>query len=221
MKTSRLFLGSFALALAASTVHAGTNGFVVPAFRGSPNSESGYWETFTTPVGAPGNPARAGATTDAVLEQSNASAFLTGSGNIYNLDGTSAFTLTDSTPFTLGSVVLQTRTLGTELDYANVSLSYTDGTGLHTLSPLARIELDRGTQPGLGETVSSLWQWDLTGLNVNSYSLNFAASGPSTSFDSMTLDTWNQFAPVPEPSTWAIGALGAAVLWFHSRRRAR
>lgn len=36
------------LILCASAVlaHAGTNGFIVPSFRGSPNSQAGYWETF-------------------------------------------------------------------------------------------------------------------------------------------------------------------------------
>jgi len=40
-------------------------------------------------------------------------AFFTGSGNIYNLS-TSSFTLTNTAPFALGTVVLQTRTIGSE-----------------------------------------------------------------------------------------------------------
>jgi hypothetical protein len=193
-------IAGFSMSLA-NSARAGTNGFVVPSFRGSANSEAGYWETFTVAVGAPGNlPDRAGATTDAVLAQSQTNAFLTGSGNIYNLDGVSAFTVSDTTPFTLGTVVLQTRTLGTELDYGSASLQYTDGIGTHSLAPLARYELNRGSQPGLGATVSSLWQWDLSGLNLTNYSLSFRAAGSSTSFDSMTLDTSAQFAPVlPQP----------------------
>ncbi|MCI0747035.1 MAG: hypothetical protein L0Y58_16650 [Verrucomicrobia subdivision 3 bacterium] len=195
-----ILMVGFALCLARSA-HAGTNGFVVPFFRGSANSEAGYWETFTAPVGSPGNlPDRAGATTDAVLSQSQTNAFLTGSGNIYNLEGVSAFTVSDATPFMVGTVVLQTRTLGTELDYGSMSLQYSDGAGTRSLAPLARYELNRGSQPGLGATVSSLWQWDLSGLGVTNYWLSFRAAGPSTSFDSMTLDTSAQFAPVlPQP----------------------
>lgn len=187
-------LGVVAVTLTASPANlfAATNGFVVPTFRGSANSESGYWEILTDPYGAPGNlPDQPGATTDAVLTQSNTNAFLTGSGNIYNLSA-SAFTLADATPFTLGTVVLQTRTVGSELDYNFVFLVYSNDSGAQTLAPLFRYELNRAA--GQGYTVSSLWQWDLTGLGVSNYSIAFNAAGPSLSFDSMTLDTASQFS---------------------------
>ncbi len=176
--------------LATLPLRAGTNGFIVPPFRGSAKSQAGYWETFSTAVGAPGNlPDKPGATTGALLTQTSPTAFLTGSGNIYNLNGTSAFTLSNATPFTLGTVVLQTRTLGTELDYNSMTLSFTNEFGTHTLAPLPRVELNRGNQPGLGATVSSLWQWNLTGSNISTFVIAFHAAGPSTSFDSLTLDT--------------------------------
>lgn len=202
MKMSFVLGGALLLSSVFTTFRAcaGTNGFFVPSFRGWPNSEVGYWETFAVAVGGPGNRAdRAGATSDAVLTQSDTNAFLTGSGNIYNLSGVSAFTLTDSTPFTLGTVVLQMRTLGSELDYGSMWLTYSDESGRHAIAPLSRVELNRGNQPGLGATVSSLWQWDLSGLDVSSYSISFRAAGVSLSFDSMTLDTWNQFVPLFTP----------------------
>jgi hypothetical protein len=201
MKVSQVVAGiALFLSVLSSPVLAGTNGFFVPFFRGSTNSEAGYWETFTVPVGASGNLAdRPGATTGAVLSQTDTNAFLTGSGNIYNLSGTSVFTLSDSTSFTVSTVVLQARTLGGELDYQSLLLSYTNGSGQQSLTPLRQVELNRGDQPGLGPTVSSLWQWDLTGLNVNTYTISFKAAGASLSFDSMTLDTWNQFAPLFTP----------------------
>jgi hypothetical protein len=188
------------LSMLDSPVFAGTNGFFVPFFRGATGSQAGYWETFTVPVGVPGNLAdRPGATTGAVLTQSDTNAFLTGSGNVYNLNGVSAFVLSDSTPFNLGTVVLQIRTLGSELDYGSVVLNYTNGSGPQSLLPLRRVELNRANQPGLGATVSSLWQWDLSGLNVTSYTISFRAVGVSLSFDSMTLDTTNQFIPLFTP----------------------
>jgi len=184
-----------AWAVGVTAAHAGTNGFVVPSFRGSAGSQAGYWETFTVPVGPPGNPAdRPGATTSAVLTQSNTNAFLTGSGNIYNLSGISSFALRDETPFTLGTVVLQTRTIGSELDYASVALLYTNGSGGHALAPLFRYELNRAASQGF--SVSSLWQWDLTGLGVSNYTIAFNAGGASLSFDSLTLDTASQFSKV-------------------------
>jgi hypothetical protein len=144
-------------------------------------------------VGAPGNlPDQPGATTSAVLTQTNANAFLTGSGNIYNLS-TSACVLANTTPFVLGTVVLQTRTIGSELDYGSVSLVYSNGSGAHPLAPLFRYELNRAA--GQGYSVSSLWQWDLSGLGVATYQVYFNAGGPSLSLDAITLDTAAQFQP--------------------------
>ena len=186
-------LAFLAFCCAAGSAWAGTNGFIVPLFRGSASSQAGYWETFTVPVGSPGNlPDQAGATTAAALTQTNANAFLTGSGNIYNLS-TSAFVLADAVPYALGTVVLQTRTIGSELDYASVSLVCSNGSGAQALSPLFRYELNRTA--GQGYSVSSLWQWDLRGLGVNSYKIYLNAAGPSLSFDAMTLDTAAQFGP--------------------------
>jgi hypothetical protein len=214
---------AIAVAFSATTLRAGTNNFVVPEFRGTANSEAGYWESFTVAFGAPGNLAdKAGATTGAVLTQNGSTAsFITGSGNIYDFsEGIQAFQLTDATPFTLGTVVLQTRTLGSEVNYGSVTLTYTDAGGVHSLAPESHLELDRGTT--LGASVSSLFQWDLTGLTVNEYSIAFNGADPSVSFDAMTLDTWNQYAlVVPEPSTYALLGLGGVMLGWRTLRRRR
>ncbi len=219
---STYFTAAAAL-LSAATLHAGTNNFVVPELRDSANSEAGYWESFTVAYGVPGNLAdKAGSTTGAILTQTgSAASFITGTGNIYDFsDGIQAFQLTDATPFSLGTVVLQTRTLGSELDYSSVALTYSDGFGTHSLAPVSRLELDRGTT--LGASVSSLYQWDLTGLAVNEYSISFHGAGPSVSFDAMTLDTWNQYAlVVPEPSTYALLGLGGVMLGWRTLRRRR
>jgi hypothetical protein len=194
-KVSRQFrVAACALcATAAMPSFAGTNGFIVPIFRGSTDTRFGYWEIFASAHTAGNGPDQPGGTTSAVLTQSDTNAFVTGSGNIYNLNGASAFTVADSTPFSIGAVVLQARTVGSELDYNSVSLIYSNGTGTHTVAPLFRYELHRAASQGL--SVSSLWQWDLSGLNISSYSISFSAAGPSLSFDSMTLDTAAQFAP--------------------------
>ncbi|HXG46971.1 MAG TPA: hypothetical protein VNO52_05055 [Methylomirabilota bacterium] len=213
-----------AVGLGPGSVAASTNGFVVPEFRGAAGSEAGYWESFTVPVGAPGNaPDRPGATTGATLWQSDPAAFITGSGNLYNLTGVSQFTVQDATAAALGTVVLQIRTLGSELDYGSVALHYADGSGTHSLSPLFRLELDRGTV--LGASVSSLWQWDLRGLDVDDYSIGFQAAAPSLSLDAMTLDTWTSFVPVPEPSAPLLAGAGMALClgvgWMRRMRGSR
>jgi hypothetical protein len=207
-------LAALALVIPSSSLLAGTNGFVVPTFRGSPNSEFGYWEKFTVPFGAPGNlPDQSGATSGAVLTQLNTNAFLTGSGNIYNLS-TSSFALADSAAFTLGTVILQTRTIGTELDYASISLVYSNDSGEHVLPPPFHYELDRTA--GQGVNVSSLWQWDLTGLDVVNYTIVFHAAGESLSFDSLTLDVANQFAPAFPKQPFALRSAAANIArWMY------
>jgi len=113
-----------------TSLRAGTNGFIVPFFRGSPGAQSGYWEIFSVPSGEPGNmPDRPGSNMDAVLTQTDPGGFLTGSGNIYNPGGISAFTLVHATTTPLGTVVLQVRTLGSELDYGSVLLTLTINRG--------------------------------------------------------------------------------------------
>ena len=194
----------------------GTNGFVVPSFRGSANTEAGYWENFSVPFGPPGNSADVpGATTDALLIQSNTNALITGSGNLYNPSGVSAFTIVDSTVFTLGTVVLQVRTLGSEIDYNSVSLVYSNDSGTHSLAPLFRHELNRAGMPGQGYNVSSLWQWDLSGLNITNFSINIVAAGPSLSFDSLTLDNAAQFSPAFPEQPFRISAIASLARWMY------
>nr|WP_281721252.1 hypothetical protein [Nitrosomonas nitrosa] len=176
------------------SVLGGTNGFIVPPFRASPESHFAKWEVFTKAVGAPGNlPEMSVGAGQAVITQVETNAILTGSGNIYNMVGASEFLVENATPFDMGTVVLQTRTIGSELDYGSVLLTLTNDSGVHVLPPLRRVELDRGSQPGLGANVASLWQWDLSGKRATSYSIAFRAAGKSLSFDSLTLDTAKEF----------------------------
>ncbi len=221
MKLSPSKFALLGLLAAGTTASATTNEFFVPTWRGTANSESGYWENFSIANGAPGNLAdRPGATTGAVLTQDTPGAFLTGSMNIYNMAGNSSFTLADGIPFTLGTVLVQTYAQGAELDYSSMALNYTVGSDSFSLAPTLAGELSR-TESGLG-AVAYFWQWDLTPLAVTDYTLTFAASGLHSSFDALTLDTWNQFTVVPEPSAAALGALaGLALLARHrfSRRQ--
>lgn len=209
------------LTAAAFDVVAGTNGFVNPPFRGSSLTERGYWESFTAAVGGTGNVTdRPGSTTGAVLSQLDSGAFLTGSGNIYNLNGTNLFTLSDTTPFELGTVVLQARTIGGEVDYGSMLLTYSNGTMQETLAPLPRVELDRGSQPGVGATVSSVWQWNLTGLGITSYVITFRAAKNSSSFDAMTLDTAAEFRPLFSQPFAVTNTLPSIERWMYANNAA-
>ena len=188
-------------------VTASQDGFTTPSWRGTPGSEFHGWEMFTVADdnGVGNAPDQAGSAAGAFLVQHAADAFLTSSGNIYNPAGISSFTVRDTSAEPLGLVVFQARSLGSELDYSSVRLSYDAEAGTQFLSTL-RSENDRGIV--LGASVSSQWEWDLTGLGVSSYAISFTAGGTSLSFDSATLDT-RSTNTVPEPSTWALLTLAA------------
>ncbi len=214
MKRSGWVLKSYeilcAAGLAVLAAQAGTQGFIVPEFRGRAGSQTGTWEIFTQAAGAPGNVAdQPGVTTDAILTQLDAGAFLTGSGNIYNMEGTSRFEVTDTTAQPVGTVVLQVRTVGTELDYGTVRLVYTRAGETREVRPLFRQELSR-TQ-GQGFNVSSLWQWNLAGLGVETYVIRFEAAGHSLSLDSVSLDSAEQFSPAASIQPFVLGTVPASV----------
>lgn len=220
----RLVLVSLAVISAAQ---ASTNNFVVPTFRGQPDSEIGFWERFTVAYGAPGNTAdQPDGTSGAVVTQTlSSSAFATGSGNLYDPSAPMGFILTDTTPFVLGTVVLQVRTLGSELAYEEVRLTWADGAGMQVLFPGTRQELDRGTVAGA--SVSTLWQWDLQGRGITEYTVSFGTHDSSLSLDAITLDTWAGFTSVPEPTPYGLLGVGGFVIglqrlrrrWTHCRAR--
>jgi hypothetical protein len=208
------------LAAAAGGLHAATNGFVIPHFRDLAGSRSAGWDVLTvaTNNGVGNHPDLVGNLTGATLLQTDPGAFATGSGNIYNLGGVSSFIITHAAGEPVGWVTFQARTLGAELDYASVRLSYDSGGDTLHVNPLGRVELDRGVQ--LGVNVSSRWDWDLNAIGPSSYRIEFAAAGTSLSFDSATLDT-AAIGVVPEPSDWALLGLGGALLGWNLLRRNR
>jgi hypothetical protein len=127
----------------------------------------------------------------------------------------SVFELRHAAAEPLETVVLQTRTIGSEIDYANLRLTYDLGAGEQALAA-ARTELLR-TPGGLGDSVSSLWTWDLTVTpGITQFTIQFAAAASSLSFDSATLDVKS----VPEPGAAALltAGLGALALRGWTRR---
>ena len=214
MKSSSVL--SAVLSLAGATfLIAGTDGFYAPGFRGAEGSRYSLWETFTVPTGAPGNKPNSGSDSSAVLTQSTPGAFLTGSGNIYNMSALSTFSISYSAGGPVGNVVLQARTFGMELDYDAIRLNYDGGSLSSVRKELDRLSVGDPGQPGSGAYVSSAWTWDLSGMGVNNYTITFSAKDPSVSFDSATLDT----QVVPEPTTFSLAAVGLGVLVWGLRRR--
>lgn len=213
-------------AAASGSVSAGTNGFYAPFFRGMAESQVAGWERFTVAANGAGNlPDIAGSNATAKLTQTEPNAALTLGGNIYNQNHLSDFRIDFTASQTVGLVNFQIRTAGLELDYGSVALTYEVGGILQTLGG-TRTELDRITLgppgPGGGAYVSSAWQWDISSANVSTFGIRFKAADVSMSLDSATVDTLSkaQTALVPEPSTWALGAVGiVALLGMGWRRR--
>lgn len=164
---------------------AGTNGFTVPTIRGTAGSLFAGWETFTWGKETNNRPDIVGSTRDARLLQTHTNGFVTGSGNIYNISDPSAFKVSFASRFAIEQVVFQARTLGAELAYDSLKIHF-DEAGERKSLAATRVELDRGTAQGVN--VSSKWEWDLTGRDVTVFNIEFAAAGPSLSFDSATLD---------------------------------
>jgi len=208
------------------SVSAGTNGFYAPFYRGMTESQVAGWERFTVPVNGAGNlPDIAGSNANARLTQTEPNAALTLGGNIYNQAHLSDFRIDFTGSQPVGLVDFQVRTIGLELDYSSVALTYVVDGVLQTIGA-SRTELDRVLlgPPGMGggASVSSAWQWDISSAGVSTFGIQFKAADVSVSLDSATVDTLSktQTALVPEPSTWALGAVGAiALLGMGWRRR--
>lgn len=159
--------------------------FDVPTWAGGTNAQYSGWLNFSTAVGD--NSADiAESNGDAVLNQSAPGAIITGTLNIYNPAGASVFTVSDTVDSPLQTVVFQSWTTGTQLDYATMLLEYDDGS-TQTLTT-NREEVGR-LAGGFGDEVVSKWSWDLAGMNVQSFSLSVSAAGPHTSLMAARLDT--------------------------------
>ena len=170
--------------------------------------------------------------TPEVVENGGNGAFLTSGGNIYSFSGATSFTVTvpeADVPVPAHDVtaIVQTKTLGTELDYSSVKMN--------GLSPVDSAELSRSALGGQfgGSDVESWFLFNIpyadfgdgAGPDVEDLTLTFNAAGSSMSLDRLAIDTaikpggfYNEPNPVPEPASVALVGLGAALLVGGRRR---
>jgi len=185
----------------------------------TPLSTYAEWDVFTSPAGpnAPdvgsfvGGTLPSSAAAFSVFDSNEGSgSFITGGGNIYSFGGVVSPQI-EFGGFDLGSgylttVLLQVRTLGTEIDQSTLLLN-------GSIAATSATELDRVALGGFGGfQVDTLFEFNLSG-NVDSYVINFDALGSSLSLDRVAIDT---FTVVPAPGAAALLGLGGLVA---TRRR--
>ena len=201
--------------------------FQTPAFRGAPNSEFAGWENFSIPVGGPNFPDSAATTTnDAVLVQTVTPDFstppgilVTGAGNLYSGFQNMNIIIGDAAPAPLTTVWLQTRTLGSEWNYASILLSYMDSQGqMQSIAPTSLQELSRVAGPPLfgnpTVNVENLFVWDFSSIvdPVQTFSVRLTHTGQHLSVDTVELDTLS----IPAPGVLAFAPL--ALVGLRRRR---
>jgi hypothetical protein len=178
---------------------------------GDPNTTHVEWDVFTVPYLGPNFPDVAGGPPSSLTQIGTDTAFPTTGGNIYSPSGVVAFTTNIDTSMLFGvstQVIAQIGTIGTELDYGSILLN--------NQTPDYTEELFREPFPGFGGfVVDYLASWDLDSPQP-SYTLDFAASGSSTSLAALRVDA---FAAIPEPTSFA--ALFGSTMCLLVRRRSR
>ncbi|MEM1083387.1 MAG: hypothetical protein AAGI48_04650 [Verrucomicrobiota bacterium] len=129
-----------------------------------------------------------------------------GSGNIYSFSGATGFVLNDSPDFSgeIGTVVFQFQTDGNFVDFDNIRLVYDVGGGDVFLPADEYVREYRGASSTFGGTGNrNALQWDLSGLGVDTYRIEFSAVGSSLSLQEAVVDTSAFYSSeVPEARTW-------------------
>lgn len=220
MKMMNLKLATIAAVALIPSAIAGTNGFYAPNFRGVPGTDVAGWERFTSGNTTPNLPDMPGATTGtrASVTQLDPVGAVLGSGNIYvGVGGTAQIRVDYSSLEPVGQIVLQVRTLGTEIDYSGLRLNFQSG-GEAVSLPGSRTVLEAAPAQGFpGQNISLGYSWIISDPSVTAFNVTFSATGEHLSLDSMTLDV--RPTSVPEPSTWAMGIAGLGAFAFALRRR--
>ncbi len=183
---------------AQAQTEAPVSNYYAPAWRGQAGTMSAFWnDSFTNAYGgsnqaaavAPGGSAMA----QAFVKQTTAGAFLIGSGDIYSYASVNTFVLgcaAAAYPNGVGRVVFQAETLGSELDYGSVALTFETCQGMQMVTA-ARRELYRATSSttfGDSSDVVSEWEWPALPVGVTNFTVVFNGAGRSVGLERVMLD---------------------------------
>ena len=173
---------------------------VTPPTNSSPGNPGAYWDSR--------NPT--------ITQIGTNTAFIIGpatQGNIYSYSNPLSYQVSDSTPYSDGLVLFQFQTEGTVANFSSIQLQYTNASGqLISLSPSQYLtEYQSASVSGQGFSVTNRTavEWNLAGLDINSYNIIFASSAPSMSLQTANMDTSPVYvSTVPEARTWTATGSG-------------
>lgn len=209
------------LLLTVASVDSVSAAFISPPgwSRGAVNTTYQHWDVFKAVNHPLNHPADFGLFNPAGvpnLADNGGGSVVTGSGNLYSPGAPEDIDITVPNYGLAGAlsttIILQTRTLGTEINPSTVKIG--------GVSPNTTQELSRASLGGQGFDVETLWRWDLPG-NATQYLVEFTAVETSLSLGSAAVDT---FTSVPEPGAAALIvsaglALGVGAMYFRRRKR--
>jgi len=125
-------------------------------------------------------------------------------GNIYSFSEATGFELEDTTPYSVETVIFQFQTDGSLVDFDGIRLIVNDGSGEVALPADEFIREYRSSGSAFGGTSNrNALQWDLRGLGIQTYRLEWNALGSSMSLQNASVDTSASYSSeVPEKRTW-------------------
>lgn len=209
--------------------------YLTPGWRGSAGTEFSRWDIFYSPYNginypdmdapngigqlaseagftppsnsSPGDPYAFWHLQNPTLSQNGTdTAFIIApgaSGNIYSFADATAYQIADATPYTLGSVVVQFQDDGQLMDLSSIKLA-ANGNEYAPTNFITEYKAS-GSSFG-GFTNRSAAQWNLTGLNLTSYTITFKATDTSNSLQELLLDSTPTYAEaVPSARSWNVG----------------
>ncbi len=190
--------------------------FVSPALwsHGDAHTTWQAWNVFTTTAGA--NAPDAGLSNPngaPTLTENSGGSFLTGSGNLYSPAAVLDIDVVIPDEAAAGqvtTVILQTRTLGSEIDYSSINIG--------DIGYVDYAELLREAFPGPGGEAVERWFKFHLPYSASSFTIAFNADGSSMSLDRVTVDTITSTSyvpepnPVPEPAALVLALAAAAVV---------
>lgn len=211
-----------ALASAFSVVPFANADFVnplVPAWRGSAQSDFYGWESFTSSFGGPNLPNYTGTESGAALFNFGPGAILTGTGNLYAASGPLFISVYGGLSADAQEVILNLATMGTLLNFSSVRLVLADNSGnsVSLGADSAELRSDAPAPGGQGQIQTNAFSWDLSDLTIDAthFTLEFSSASVNMSLDTVSMDV----RYVPAPGAFALVALAGVTGWRARRRR--